>query len=352
MKSKSFEKQDLLKVLQGLAKNYDIIVPVKEGQVIKYKQLDQFNNVTLDFVGPSTIPPKNILFPQREILFTYELGNKDVKIYDGSKKKTGKMQVLFGIRPCDAKSFALLKLFFEWGKYKDVYYIEKFNNSIFITLACNNTRSTCFCTSVGGDPFGKENSDLQLVDLGKKYVLTSHTNKGDSLLDSLSFLPDTTGKDLQQIEQLSINARASLKTKLDVGKINELLSNMWDDKIWAKFSAACLGCGTCSFLCPTCHCFDVIDDRIDEKHGARIRIWDTCQFPIFTKQGSGFNPRDAKLARARQRIFHKFNYYLTNYGVLGCVGCGRCISLCPMNSDLREELVKVKEMKSASAKSV
>jgi len=348
MNPKSFEKRELQNVLQILAENYDIVGPVKEGNVLKYKKLDKFEDIYLDFVGPSAIPPKSILFPQREVLFTYELENKDVKLHDLSQQKPAKIQVIFGIRPCDAKSFALLKLFFEWGKYKDAYYLEKFNNSIFVSLACNNTKSTCFCTSVGGDPFGKENSDLQLVDLGKKYVLRSFTQKGEAVLSTLKKYADAPKEDLQKIEQINNDARKSIKTHLELGKIHEQLANMWDDKIWAKFSAACLGCGSCSFLCPTCHCFDVIDDRTDERHGARIRVWDTCQFPIFTKQGSGFNPRDAKLARARQRIFHKFNYYPTNYGVLGCVGCGRCICLCPMNSDIRDELAKVKEVKTAT----
>ena len=104
----------------------------------------------------------------------------------------------------------------------------------------------------------------------------------------------------------------------------------------------CLGCGTCAFLCPTCTCFDVVDEDDHYNHrGKRIRLWDTCQFCIYTQHTSGHNPRDSIIERCRNRILHKFSYYPKNYGMLGCVGCGRCIQLCPVNNDLRDIIKKI-----------
>jgi ferredoxin len=185
---------------------------------------------------------------------------------------------------------------------------------------------------------------MLLVDIGKKYVLSSLTDKGDSVLEILGELLDASDQDLEKVKELE-ETKDSIKKVPNLDRISQDLDGMYDNEIWATISEVCLGCGTCSFLCPTCHCFDVLDERIDEHHGARIRIWDTCQFPLFTKHGSGHNPRGTKPSRFRQRVFHKFNYYPENYDVLGCVGCGRCINHCPMHSDIREELTKIIEVK-------
>ena len=325
--------------------HYTVIAPQKEKDLLKYGELDNVEDIILDFSGPSKIPPKSILFPQREILFTFELEDKNVKLSDSRTTSQEKPQVLFGIRPCDTRSLALLKMFFEWGNYKDVYFSEKYNNSIFVSYACNSPKSACFCTSVSGGPFNKDISDMLLVDIGDKYVLTSLTEKGDSILEVLGGLLDASNQDLEKVKELEQEAKDSMKKDTPFDNMSDVLEGMYDNEIWDTISEFCLGCGTCSFLCPTCHCFDVLDERIDEHHGARIRIWDTCQFPLFSKHGSGHNPRGTKPSRFRQRIYHKFNYYPENYNVLGCVGCGRCINHCPMHSDIREELKKIIEVK-------
>ena len=345
MQSKIIIKNEFRQIIKVLMDHYTVIAPQKEKDVLKYEKLSNPEDIFLDFSGPSKIPPKSVLFPQREVLFSFELDDKNVKLSDTRNTPQEKSQILFGIRPCDAKSFALLKRFFEWGDYNDVYYSDKYNNSIFVSYVCNIPRSTCFCTSVNGNPFNKDDSDMMLVDIGKKYVLTSLTEKGGLVLDVLSGLQDATNQDLEKVEELKKVAKDSMKKTPNLDRINEDLEGLYDDEIWETFSQICLGCGSCSFLCPTCHCFDVFDERIDEHHGARIRIWDTCQFPLFTKHGSGHNPRDKKAARFRQRVYHKFNYYPVNYGVLGCVGCGRCTQNCPIHTDIRNELLKIKEAK-------
>jgi len=133
---------------------------------------------------------------------------------------------------------------------------------------------------------------------------------------------------------------------LDLKDIDKILDPNFEHPIWAEISDICIGCGTCSFLCPTCTCFDVVDENDQyNNRGRRVRIWDTCQFCLYSLHTSGHNPRDSCIERCRNRILHKFCYYPENYDRLGCVGCGRCIQLCPVNNDLRAIIEKVNNIK-------
>jgi len=118
----------------------------------------------------------------------------------------------------------------------------------------------------------------------------------------------------------------------------------FENPIWATIHGKCLACGTCTWMCPTCHCFD-ISDEVKGNDGVRIRSWDSCMFPLFTKETSGHNPRTSQKERWRQRVMHKFKYYVDNFNAIACVGCGRCVMSCPVNLDIRkvvEDIAKIK----------
>jgi sulfhydrogenase subunit beta (sulfur reductase) len=129
-------------------------------------------------------------------------------------------------------------------------------------------------------------------------------------------------------------AEDSMKSKIEVRKVTEKLDTMFDDPFWDMVSERCLGCAICTYLCPTCHCFDITDEVISQS-GERVRTWDSCAFPSFTLEASGVNPRPSNKERYRQRIMHKFDYFVANHGMAACVGCGRCIKECPVNLDIR-----------------
>jgi sulfhydrogenase subunit beta (sulfur reductase) len=331
MKWKVIEKNKMHGLIEEWTKEYHVFAPVKNESVTSFKRVFSGNETSLD-LDNTKMPPKEVLFPQNEILFAYKVGKKGVEIEEATAPE--RELVLLGVRPCDARGFVLLERFFSSGEHRDFYYLRKRENTATVGLACNHPLSTCFCTSLGGSPFGKEGVDLLLQELNDKYLVEMVTEKGARLIEDSPWLRDAEEADLEQAKMLSQDAEKAIVSKVSVEGLSVKLDEMFDDPIWDQINQKCVGCGVCTFLCPTCCCFDVLDEETEE--GKRVRIWDSCQFPLFTQEGSGHNPRSSAKERMRQRIMHKFNYFVKNFGESFCVGCGRCIRECPVNQDIRE----------------
>jgi sulfhydrogenase subunit beta (sulfur reductase) len=241
-----------------------------------------------------------------------------------------------GIRPCDAHAFQIVKVNFDNPEYRDPWWVRRFESTTLVGLGCNAPRSTCFCTSVGGGPFSEKGLDALLYDLGERVLAKALTNKGEELLEKMggSSAPDFARK---EAENLARSAREMVAAGVSTGKLGDKVTNeLFEAPFWEEVAFACINCGTCTYLCPTCWCFD-IQDEASGKAGDRIRNWDSCMFPLFTLHGSGHNPREMKVQRVRQRFMHKLKYYVDRYhdGVQ-CSGCGRCVRYCPVNIDIRK----------------
>ncbi|MCP4764175.1 MAG: 4Fe-4S ferredoxin [archaeon] len=338
MTKKIISKSELNSIIMSLSKEYDLYAPAlgKTENSLKYIELSSDNYEFPEFQN-TRIPPKDILFPRTEELFSYKnLPDGNIEIEEPQEEK--KEKIIFGIRSCDARSFKLFDIFFDAGKYSDYYYFKKRNRTIFIGMACNQPFTTCFCTSVKGDPFSKEGLDIQIIDLlNETYLIIGITEKGEKILSKITIGREPSQEELNKVSELAEESKNRIKLNIELGDIKEKLDNLYESDIWESDTQKCLGCGSCTFICPTCHCFDV-QDQSNAEGGKRIRIWDSCQFPMFTKEGSGHNPRNFKKQRMRQRIYHKFNFYLSNYDCIGCVGCGRCIRACPSCGDVRQTL--------------
>lgn len=340
MKEKILPKEQLSQVLKTLLESYKVFAPIKKNGFYVFGEIKTPDEIALDYLN-SKIPPKEIFYPRTEVLFTFTKSPQGIDIQEAINPS--EPRIIFGLRPCDAKSFTLLDKFFSYGKFKDPYYQTRRENTLLIGLACINPRSTCFCTSIDGSPFGEEGLDILFVDLGEKYFIKSLNLKGDELLDQLPGLAPASENDRFDMTELLKKVLASMTSEIPIENINTKLEQLFDEEaFWDQFSQKCIGCASCTFLCPTCTCFDVVDEETSSS-GKRIRLWDTCQFPLFTLHGSGHNPRPTKRQRLRQRVMHKFSYYPKTLNEIGCVGCGRCIIVCPVNQDIREVFKALQE---------
>ena len=331
-------KERLELFLQTLLDNRIVFAPVKKGDMLLFEEIESARDAALG-EGTTKNSPKGALFPQTERLFAYRRTKEGIDIEAAAT--SDKERVLFGIHPCDARAMLLLERVFG-GRIEDPYYAEKRRRTIVVSIACTHPDAACFCLALGGGPCSQEGSDLLLFDIGDRYLVRASGEKGKLLLTYTIFEDADeesldTAKKIEQSAESSMQPVGSLQRTADED-IGKRLDAFFDDPLWNELTESCLSCGICTYLCPTCHCFD-ISDEAGSVTGERIRTWDSCQFALFTRQASGFNPRPSARERFRQRMMHKFSHLPKNVGMAGCVGCGRCVTQCPVNLDFREVLL-------------
>lgn len=334
---KILRKDRLASFLERLLQERIVFAPVRKGEVILIREIDSPSQVVLEYLNAKE-SPKSVFFPQRETLFRYrsEKGKAEVDVPEYRERG----RVLFGIRPCDARGLLLLDKVFG-GECSDPYYADKRAGTVVVSLGCADPNPSCFCLSMGGGPCSSEGSDLLLLDLGDRYIAEATSEKGAVLLEDQAF-EDIDDEALALAEKVKRRSEACMKPVADKKNLEGQLERLFNDPVWKDLTETCLGCGICTYLCPTCHCFDLCDEATGQA-GERIRVWDSCQFPLFTQQASGFNPRPTVKERFRQRIMHKLSYLPKSQSMTGCVGCGRCVTECPVNLDIREVLTSLSE---------
>ncbi len=258
---------------------------------------------------------KGFLFPKQEKLYGYRVQGNKIELVDGD---TVPEQIVVAARPCDAAALPILDHVFNWD-FKDDLYNRRRAATTIITLACTGRDESCFCTSVGLSPTAERGSDVMLFDLGNgSYEVRGITAKGQKLFAGKTEKSEQTAK-----------AVARPAKKFDPQAVRKFVDEHFEDPFWKEQALTCMGCGTCAFTCPTCHCFDIVDAG-RAAGNARYRTWDTCQFSTFTVHASGHNPRAGQPSRQRQRILHKFSLYPEKFGEILCTGCGNCTRNCPV----------------------
>jgi sulfhydrogenase subunit beta (sulfur reductase) len=332
MEKRLIQRDALAGIIKKMAADVTVYAPVKDEDNVLCKFLAPGEEPLTRFANTKNAP-KSLFFPHTEKLMKFTSTQQGVEFAGASE--AAKTAVLFGVRPCDARSFALLDKLFDQAKYRDPFYVEKRAATTVISLACiHPPYTTCFCTSVGGGPFSTEGIDVSLTELGNEFLAEFLTPKGEKLMTYFGDVKADEKMDAAK-EAAAKQAEGEITACIPAKEIKPILDVHFEHPFWNTIHQRCLACGTCTFLCPTCHCFD-ISDETKGTDGVRIRNWDSCMFPLFTKETSGHNPRPSQKERWRQRVMHKFKYYVDNFDVIACVGCGRCVMACPVNIDIRK----------------
>lgn len=274
---------------------------------------------------------KDLFFPQVENLMGFKVTGKQIELIEA--RDASKQFVLFGVRACDCRSFDILDRVF-LSEPVDTYYQSRREHGTVVTLACSRPEETCFCTAFGIDAADPAGDVACWIADGFLYW-RANTEKGVKLTERVSVL-EACDDSVVQSEQKK--TREILK-KLPLSELKldafggGTTKKHFDSAKWAQLSEACLGCGTCTFVCPTCQCYDIQEFNTGETV-KRFRCWDSCMYSDFTKMSAG-QPRPTQLERFRQRFMHKLVYFPENNdGIFGCVGCGRCLRKCPISMNI------------------
>jgi len=249
-------------------------------------------------------------------------------------------RVVLASKPCDAAALDVVDKVMNWD-YEDELWNGRRAATTIVNLACPVIDDSCFCTAVGAAPDDVKGADGLLTPVAGGYVYEAATDKGRALLEAnkarFSAAADALAREADD-GRAAAHGRVAGNLEIDAGSVRDWIDTHFEDPLLAQLAIRCNGCGACTSVCPTCHCFDIVDEQEGVGRGTRRRCWDTCQAPTFTLHASGHNPRDDQHVRYRQRINHKFAIYPLKFGEVLCTGCGRCTRVCHAGQDLVEIL--------------
>jgi ferredoxin len=320
---------DLKAWTKGLLGSYRVVAPVAGPNGPVWDEIQDAEDIVWDY-GRTAASPRAWLLPRSETLFRYDVGANPPEIVEAEVQ--ARPTILLLLRPCDVAGLRALDAVMRWD-YSDEPFEARRKATLFAALGCDVPASpdACFCEAAGIDPHWATGADVMIsrVDAsgGVSYRVASLTDRGKEILSGAPAELSTVKPESKPIGTAAV----------DIEQARAWMRSHFDDPEWQKVTEACLGCGTCAFVCPSCHCFDIVDEG-DWRRGERVRFWDSCAFDNFTQHASGHNPRARQSSRWRQRIYHKFVYYPDKFGRLLCTGCGRCVDACPAGMDLIEIL--------------
>jgi len=297
-------------------------------------------------VPPPVESLKGFMFPAKERVALYPAGGSNAQI-DVGVSEAGP-QVIVGARACDLRALEILDAVFTEGDFVDPFYEKRRKCSVLVTIDCVDYADGCFCNLVGGQPYPTQGYDLNLSPITGGYLVSINSDQGKELvIEKAELFTEPAPEQLQERTALRKAAESALDRKNEEykpkGDLKEAVRNLSTEQ-WSKMAAPCVECGSCTFVCPTCHCFLLYDQVVDETAGRseRQKTWDACVMANFSKMagvgGLKATPRPELRNRFENRIRHKFEWMVENLDLVGCVGCGRCVEGCMGGSDIRDIL--------------
>lgn len=289
---------------------------------------------------------KRYLYPPQLTLFNARRRNGDIELIP--EKPTEEKFAFIGVRPCDLAAIGIHDRIFLKDHHVDTDYRERRKNLFIVAVNCLNPGNTCFCTSMGTGPTAGSGYDLVLTELSDEnqhhFLVDSGSVAGTKMLEKLAAPPAPPAL-IHQSDEMLKEAANKMGRNIRTDGLADMLRESFDAPYWQEASAACLSCGNCTMVCPTCFCATVEDvTDLTGETATRVRRWDSCFNGDFSYIHGGIL-RQSTLSRYRQWVTHKLSSWEEQFGSSGCVGCGRCITWCPVGIDLTEVVGKFWEKK-------
>ncbi len=344
------KREDLPALFQKIAADQELYLPVRTADQTNFGVWREEAEVDLDTLK-TVKSPKDVFFPQSETLYTCYREGKKLSVEPETLKEQD--FVVFGMKACDIKGVEVLDRVFLSDPI-DTFYAARRDHGTIVALACHEPEETCFCKVFGVDA-AHPAADVAAWMVEDTLYWKPETEKGQKLTEKLADLlekADDAGSETAVAEEEE-KIRAIIEelpyTHLSLeGWNGDVLMEKFESPLWEELYKPCLACGTCTFVCPTCQCYDIKD--YDTGHGVqRYRCWDSCMYSDFTMMAHG-NNRTSQKERFRQRFMHKLVYFpANNDGMYSCVGCGRCVEKCPASLNIVKVVKAFQEKEGAKA---
>jgi len=330
------DKEQIGPLIEALAHVSEVVAPVAKGDGFVFEQVTDARDVVLDY--PFTIiPPKKYFLRPTEDLLRYDTDSGEV----AEASIDTHPRIIVGMHACDINALLMTDKVF-LGDYEDPYYKARRDNTLIIGVSCMPI-PTCMCDTWGTGE-APQGCDIFLTDVGDSYFVMCHTVEGAQILDTLVETREATDADKQALEEHIRRFSAAFKKPVDATQLQLLFDAKYHDPLWDEIGDRCLSCGACSAVCPTCYCFNVVDEvDADGVAGSRVRCWDSCLNSQFAEVAGGHDFRPTRASRVRYRFYHKFRAYPDRFGPMLCVGCGRCDHACKVNINPRRVMAALRE---------
>jgi sulfhydrogenase subunit beta (sulfur reductase) len=360
METYFLRQQDILKFYEHIAKTYELFVPTRIKTPLKVKCDFGFNLPADDYLLKRyfSVERQDIVFndyrpvePTRSFFTRFKEEICDYFKEEAAEEIKEKPVAISGIKNCDLFALKIQDFVFLGGEEQDPFYKVRRENALLISGDCPAFKEVCFCGAFDINPHPTEGFDFNLSPLNDGFLLDVASDKANRLAKELKEIlaPATAGQIsgreakrdavIKRMEEHLSHHKIPKKETLQDIVVSGLNSEIWNEQM-----RTCVECGGCVFMCDTCHCFLLTDER-SKDNAKRVRVWDGCLFKNFTRVAGGANPLKLRYMRLRNRYLKKFDFFIDNIGFQACCGCGRCIDVCPGKIDIRYILRKLYEEK-------
>ncbi|GIV19668.1 MAG: 4Fe-4S ferredoxin [Armatimonadota bacterium] len=353
------EFQQLLDNL--LRHGYEVIAPILQDDALVLEPIESVNDLPVGLTDEQRAAVYRVKRRADKTFFGYAVGPRSwkhylyppyLRLWQAKRNGDGGFEVIpeqdeapryafLGVRACELAAIAIQDRLFLGEEHRDHFYARRRENALLIAVHCTHPATNCFCTSLGTGPRAQGGFDLALTEVIDSnehfFVIEVGSERGLAVLEGVPVQP-ATDEQWQQAQEAVENAARRILKRLDTTDLKDLLYRHLDSPHWEEVAKRCLTCSNCTMVCPTCFCHTVEDvTNLQGTVAERWRKWDSC-FHVDFSYIHGSPVRVSESSRYRQWITHKLASWQDQFGVIGCVGCGRCITWCPVGIDITEEV--------------